>query len=733
MIEPSSPTDLDPGWTVRQRSFDTARLHHQETVFTTGNGNLSVRGNLEEGYPGENAASFLHRVWDDMPVHTTELANLPRWWGIDLWLDGERVRLDRGQVLAFDRALDLRTGLVTRRMTWRAAETARRLQLTFERFVNLAQAHQAAVRLTVILLDGAADLRLRAGIDAHVENTGLLHWTLLDQWADTAGAGVLVQTRATRIKVAAAAALSSSAPTTVNSCDADGAPAVEHRLTLSADSPVQVTKFVAIVPELDADDPAAAARASVQAMAEEGWEATFKANTDAWQRVWADADITIEGDPEAQLAVRYNLFQLWIAGPRFTDDASIGAKTLSGYGYRHHVFWDTELFMLPPFTYVQPAIARTMLRYRWQRLAGARAKAAKNGYQGAQFPWESAGSGHEVTPAWVQDWVDPTRMARIWTGDIEIHITADIAYAVIQYWEATGDDAFLRDYGAEIILDGANFWVSAAQIGDDGALHYPQVIGPDEYHEKVDDNAFTNYLAAWHLLTAGEVLSWLRSFDPVKAAQLTASLGITPLREEQWGQAADEMFLPMDAETGLIEQFAGYFDLADADLRVLRDPARDRSMQYLLGLDGGAASQVIKQPDVLMLLYLLPELFTDEQLAANYAFYDPRTDHEQGSSLGPAISAVIACRAGDAAQAYRHFLRAARADLLDVRGNAGDGIHGASAGGLWQAVVFGFAGLEFDESGWTVTPRLPASWTRLRFAFYHRGERHEVDLRRHGP
>jgi len=156
-------------------------------------------------------------------------------------------------------------------------------------------------------------------------------------------------------------------------------------------------------------------------------------------------------------------------------------------------------------------------------------------------------------------------------------------------------------------------------------------------------------------------------------------------------------------------------------------------MQYLLGLDGGAASQVIKQPDVLMLLYLLPELFTDEQLAANYAFYDPRTDHEQGSSLGPAISAVIACRAGDAAQAYRHFLRAARADLLDVRGNAGDGIHGASAGGLWQAVVFGFAGLEFDESGWTVTPRLPASWTRLRFAFYHRGERHEVDLRRHGP
>ena len=171
----------------------------------------------------------------------------------------------------------------------------------------------------------------------------------------------------------------------------------------------------------------------------------------------------IEGDNEAQLALRFNIFQLLIAAPRYTDRASIGAKTLSGFGYRHHAFWDTEIFMLPLFSCTQPELARNMLMYRWHNLPGARAKAVGNGYEGAQFPWESAGDGREVTPTWVPHFADPTQLIRIWTGDIEIHITADVAYGVMQYWHVTGDDAFMRDYGAEIVLDGAKFWASAAQ------------------------------------------------------------------------------------------------------------------------------------------------------------------------------------------------------------------------------------------------------------------------------
>ena len=238
--------------------------------------------------------------------------------------------------------------------------------------------------------------------------------------------------------------------------------------------------------------------------------------------------MVIEGDIEAQLAMRFNIFQLVIAAPRWTERASIGAKTLSGFGYRHHVFWDTEIFILPMFAYAQPELARNMLMYRYHNLPGARQKAAGNGYDGAQFPWESAADGTEVTPTWVPHFADPTQLIRIWTGDIEIHITADVAYGVMQYWHVTGDDAWMRDYGAEIVLDGASFFASAAQLEADGKYHYRNVIGPDEYHDRIDDNAFTNAMAKWHLETALEVLAWLERAAPRKACQqLIAALDLT--------------------------------------------------------------------------------------------------------------------------------------------------------------------------------------------------------------
>jgi kojibiose phosphorylase len=211
---------------------------------------------------------------------------------------------------------------------------------------------------------------------------------------------------------------------------------------------------------------------------------------------------------------------------------------------------------------------------------------------------------------------------------------------------------------------------------------------------------------------------------------LTDALDLTPERLAHWAHVIGAMFISVDPETGLMEQFSGYFDLEDADIAVLRDPARTRSMQALLDIEGCAATQNLKQPDVLMLQYLLPDRFTAEQVRVNYDYYDPRTDHEHGSSLGPSISAVMACRVGDAEGAYGHFMRAARADLRDVRHNASDGIHAASAGGLWQAAVLGFGGLQLhDDGSWTMQPQLPHHWTRLAFKFYARGQQQAVDIR----
>ncbi len=722
----------DAAWTLRETRFDPAEMQHKETVFTTGNGNFCVRGNFEEGYPGANQASFMHRVWDDTPLAVTELANLPRWWGFDLWLNAVRVRMDQGTLLGFSRRLDMRTGVLTRSARWQAEGSDQVLDLLFERFVNLADPHQAVVRVRATLDSGEAVLRVRAGVDVHVENTGVAHWDVIEQSSDDGTASLLARTRATKSTLAVATRLDATGEGTSSLSDADGAPAVDRRLNLAAGQSLQITKYVAIVPELDAADPLTVARDIVESMVAggDGWDRLRVANDRAWAKVWEDGDVVIDGDPEAQVAVRYNMFQLRIAAPRFTDRASIGAKTLSGFGYRQHVFWDTETFMLPLFTYTEPEVARNMLMYRWHGLVGAREKAVSNGYAGAQFPWESAETGYEVAPSWVAHYADPSHLVRIWTGDIEIHITADIAYAVQQYWRATGDDAFMCGYGAQIVLEGAAFWASAARMEDDGAYHFRHVIGPDEYHDQVDDNAFTNYMAQWHLRFALDLVAWLDDNASQRAEDLLAELGLNEAGISQWREVADRMFLPMDEVTGLVEQFHGYFSLEPVDLGVIRDPNRDQSMQQILGIEGCAKTQNIKQPDVLMLQFLLPDRFSDEQKRANFLYYDPKTDHEHGSSLGPSISAVLACEAGDPELGYQHFMRAARADLYDVRHNASDGIHGASAGGLWQAVVFGFGGLRLTEDGWLTRPMLPTSWQRLTFTFTHGGERHSVSVAR---
>ncbi len=361
-------------WTVAESAFDPASMLHKETVFTTGNGNFCVRGCFEEGYPGENAASFMHRLWDDMPINITELANLPRWWGVDIWVNDVRFRLDRGKVLDYHRWLDLRTGVLARTVRWQPADGGPVLDLRFERFISLAAPHCAAVNVQVAVTGGQAELRLRTGLDAHVENTGLVHWNLVAQEVTPDTAVLHVRTRATGddLAVAMAVSMSGTVPWQPGMCDADGQPAIERRATLRAGDTLTLQKFIAAVPGFDAADPVAAALAAARLGQAEGYLGWRAMNDAEWARSWEASDVEVDGDSEAQLALRFNIFQLLIAAPRTTNRASIGAKTLSGFGYRHHAFWDTEIFMLPLFSYTQPELARNMLMYRWHNLPGAR-------------------------------------------------------------------------------------------------------------------------------------------------------------------------------------------------------------------------------------------------------------------------------------------------------------------------------------------------------------------------
>jgi len=714
----------DPsGWTIVEEAFEPSRQNYRETVFTIGNGYLSTRGAFEEGYPGERRATFVHGVFDDVPVVVTELANAPDWLAFAVYLDGERFSLEQGVVESYRRAVDLRSGLLRRELVW-VSPGGKRAAIVFERFASLADEHLLALRCTVTP-DFDGEVELRAALHAAVDNEGFAHWHLAGQGQRGELAFLAARTRATKVELALAMRLECAQPAIAGAYwDAAGAPTFTRTFAARKGQPIEAVKLVGVASSRDGQQPVELALAA--AARPQGWDAAYAPHAAAWQAEWQRSDVIIEGDVEAQQAMRFSLFQLLIAAPRHDDRVNIGAKTLSGFGYRGHSFWDTEIFMFPLFVYTAPHIARNLMNYRCQRLAGARAKARANGFEGAQFPWESADTGEEVTPTWLTHFADRTKLVRIWTGDIEIHISADIAFAAYRFWQATGDDAWFIEKGSELILDTAKFWASRAEWNAaKGRYDYNDVIGPDENHDRINNNFYTNRMAQWNLQTALDVLDWLRQHAPQRADELSASLDLSGARLARWQHVIEYICLPA-SQDGVIEQFEGYFQCKAVDLPSLEP--RHISVQELFCIEGAAATQVLKQPDVLMVQYLLREHFSDEQVRANYDYYTPRTDHTHGSSLGPSIQAIMACDVGKPDDAYEHFIRAARADLFDVRNNAGDGIHAASAAGIWQAAVFGFGGLRFSQGGWQVNPRLPRHWKRLAFKFFYRGEQHVIDL-----
>ena len=717
-------------WILNEVQFAPDQLHSRETVFTIGNGYLGTRGTFEEGYPRSSPATLVHGVYDEVPIVYTELANCPDWLSLVVTVDGDRFRLDKGEVLSYERHLDLRRGILGRAVRWRSP-SGKTLDFYFERFASLADEHVLALRCQITPVDFAGPIEVEASINGYPENQGFNHWEGGDQGKTDHGIWLQVRTRSSRIEISMAAKLTVSgteAPLQVT--NAPGYPTLNTSFLAASGQTVTIEKVVTVFTSREVETPVPAAQTKLAQLP--SYSVLLTNQEQAWNEVWQQSDIAIEGDTKAQLAVRYNLFQLLIGAPRNDDRVSIPAKTLSGFGYRGHVFWDTEIFILPFFTFTQPEIARNLLTYRYRTLNGARHKAAYYGYKGAMFAWESADTGDEVTPRWALPNQPYGQEVRIWCRDLEIHISADIAYAVWYYWQATGDDEWMRDCGAEIVLDTAVFWMSRVEWNTkEERYEVREVIGADEYHERVDNNAFTNRMLQWHLEKAIFIHDWLDRQFPEHAAELKQKLHITSERRSRWQDIVTNIWIPYDPATKLIEQFEGFFKLEDINLADYA--GRTQSMQAILGIDGANKRQVLKQPDVLMLLYLMRESrdfpYSQEVLQKNWDYYAPRTDITYGSSLGPAIHAILASDLGQSTEAYERFMQAALVDLEDVRGNAADGIHGASAGGIWQAVVLGFGGVQLAENGPVANPHLPPGWTRLKFKLHWRGKWHEFDLK----
>lgn len=718
-------------WQITEYPFHPEKLLYYETIFTIGNGYLGTRASFEEGFSEDSPATLVHGIFDHAPtMQVPELANAPNWLDICISVDGtplymrtqttDMLKPPHGVVLGYRRTLDLRRALLRREVLFRAASGAT-VRLVFERFASLANVHVLCQRVHVIAVDGSPVIEIESGLDADVSNNGVRHWGNIETSANDSGIAVSAETLQSKYRLAMVSMFHS--PTSARSQSHPLRPTQSTTIRLERDQEAIFEKFTTIYTSRDVEDPLASAESALQAAVGQGYNALFAAHESAWADYWRDTDIKIDGDEKSQVGLRFTAYHVLIAAPRHDDDVSIGAKTLSGFGYKGHVFWDTELFILPPLTLTQPAIARNLLMYRYKRLPGARSKAQASGYEGAMFPWESTDTGEETTPQWSDPQPDGTRI-RIWTGDSEQHISTDIAYAVMQYWQWTGDDDFLKSYGAEIVLDTAVFWGSRVEDRN-GRCELTQQIGPDEYHENIDNSAFTNRMVVWHLQTALELLEWLRSHAPADARRLTEALGLTPERLAKWSDIIDRMYIPFDHEKQRHIQFDGFFDLEY--IPVPNYEPRVGGVWGMLGHQRALQSQVIKQADIVMLMALLGDAVgSREVMLNNWHTYYPRTDH--GSSLSPAMHAWVAARLGLMEDAVYMFDHAAAIDLEDNKGNVRDGIHGAASGGLWQAVVFGFCGLHLKDGQPALDARLPPHWRRVKFSVYYRGQRHEFQV-----
>jgi trehalose/maltose hydrolase-like predicted phosphorylase len=365
-----------------------------------------------------------------------------------------------------------------------------------------------------------------------------------------------------------------------------------------------------------------------------------------------------------------------------------------------------------------------LLMYRFHTLDGGRAKAAGMGWRGALYAWESTDTGVEMTPDQV---IGPdNKVIDVLCGKQEQHISADVAYAVWQYWRATGDDGFMLDAGAEIMLETARFWSSRAQLEADGYHHIRGVIGPDEYHEHIDDNAYTNVMARWNIRRALDVAALLQKRWPERWNVLSRHLGLDATELQQWLTVAQTLATGRDPKTGLFEQFSGYFDLEYINLADYA--GRSVPMDVVLGRERTQKTQVVKQSDVVALLALLPEEFAPVKAAENFRFYEPRCSH--GSSLSPAMHGLVAARLGDAEMALRFFRRTADIDLGNAHVATGGGVHIAAQGGIWMLAVFGFAGLSLRDDGIAIDPVLPMAWQSLSFSVQWRRRRLKISIDR---
>lgn len=735
------PFMSDDRWVILQDHYNPEDNLNYESLFCLANGYLGTRGSYEEGTIKSIPCTYINGVFDKSETFMRELANMPNWLGLKLYVEKELIGVENCEILEFSRALDMKNALLLKRMVLRDKK-GRETLVEGIRIVSRANVHRMAVKVFVTPLNYSGIIEVENIVDASVINFcdaprfKVKHIYVKENGPLSPDGGVYVEaaTRDRHLHVGVGsytqAYQDGKAVMKNRQFNAFGEEAVEFQDFICEEGKAtEIVKYVSIYTEREVSrfDIHSAVNKEIKEFMESGFDGEVKAHEAVYDAMWKEADISIEGDDELDRAVRFNIFHLMSTGNEHDDRVNVGAKLLHGEEYGGHAFWDTELFMLPFFAYVFPKTAKNLESYRYHLLDAARDNAKKNGFKGAQYPWESADDGTEQCPDWT---IEPDGSCyRCYVAVYEHHVTAAVAYGIYNYVKITRDYDFLFHKGAEILLETARFWSSRCEYNEEkDRYEIRQVTGPDEWHEPVDNNLYTNYLAKWNLRYVQELLNFLKKEHSDVYEGLKEKLGLNEKELEEWRERQEKMYLPHQEGSRLLEQFEGYFDLQEVLIEEYDKndwPVRPAALKTVKT----SQTQIIKQADVVMLMHLMGEEFDEETQKENYAYYEKRTLH--GSSLSPSIYAIMGLKVGDSSKAYRYLRRAAFIDLINLQKNTREGIHAANAGGVWQTVVFGFAGVSIDEDGiLCIRPNMPAEWNQITFRIHYLNSWLEINISR---
>jgi alpha,alpha-trehalose phosphorylase len=727
-------------WRLVENRFSPDFIAQTETLLATANGYLGMRGNLQEGGPAWLHGTYVNAFYETWPIPYGEKAfgfaktgqtivNVPDGKIIRLYVDDEPFRVDTATLLQYERALNMRAGTFDRTVVWETP-SGKRLRIVSRRLVSFHERHLVAMSYEVTLLNSRAPIVIASDLRAHKPEVieaddprlakAFKENPLLPEGEDAGGQRVVLNyiTRSSRMRLACGMdhVLETECLYTVSTSCPDNCGQVVYSVDATADKPIRLTKYLTYHTARGEDAPAAELAARAKRTLDRAMYNGFGRALEDQQRqvdsFWQRSDVEISVPavhPRMQQCIRWNLFQLLQATAR-ADDVGIPAKGLTGQAYEGHYFWDMEMYVLPFLIYTAPRLARNVLKFRYGLLDKARERARELNQKGALFPWRTI-SGEEASAYYA-------------AGTAQYHINAAIAYTIRKYVQATGDEEFLRDYGAEILIETARLWYDLGFFSDrqEGKFVIHGVTGPDEYTAVVNNNAYTNMMARENLWYAAQVVETLRKEHPQTYVLVAHRTHLDPNEAADWKRAADNMFIPFDKRTGINPQDD---DFLDQEVWDLKNTPKDK-FPLLLHYHPLVIYrfQVIKQADIVLAMFLLGNEFSLEQKKRNFDYYDPLTTGD--SSLSAAIQSIVASEIGYDDAAVKYMRYSVLMDLADVGGNVRDGVHIASIGGTWMAIVYGLAGMRDYGGKLSFNPKKFVE--KLKFPLTVRGQRLEVDI-----